>query len=169
MARRNRRPDPDEVLVTMTPKPARRWFAVGATGVLGAILVYLAAVVPPVDLAWLAFLVGMGVLFLYWAWRVWRATAVTLELTGRELRERGGRQLCAIDNIERVDGGVFAFKPAAGFLVHLREPMDRVYEPGLWWRSGRRVGVGGVTSRAEGKAVTELINVMLADRDTPHD
>jgi hypothetical protein len=165
MARHKRRPDPDEVLVTMTPKPARRWFAVGSTGILGAILVYLAATFPPVDVAWLLFLVGMGVLFLYWSWRVWQATGVTLELTRRELREAGGRQLCAIDNVDRVDGGVFAFKPAAGFLVHLKEPMGRVYAPGLWWRSGRRVAVGGVTSRAEGKAVTELINVILADRD----
>lgn len=164
MARHKRRPDPDEVLVTMTPKPARRWFAVGSTGVLGSILVYLAATFPPADLAWLLFLVGMGLLFLYWAWRVWQATGVTLELTRTELRERGGRQLCAIENVERVDGGVFAFKPAAGFLVHLRDPMGRVYAPGLWWRSGRRVAVGGVTSRAEGKAVTELINVMLAER-----
>jgi hypothetical protein len=165
MARRNRRPDPDEVLVTMTPKPARRWFAVGSTGVLGAILVYLAAVFPPVDLVWLLFLAAMGLLFLYWALQVWQATGVTLELTRRELRERGGRQLCAIENVTRVDGGVFAFKPAAGFLVHLKEPMGRVYAPGLWWRAGRRVAVGGVTSRAEGKAVTELINVMLAERD----
>jgi hypothetical protein len=43
--------------------------------------------------------------------------------------------------------------------------MSRVYAPGLWWRAGRRVAVGGVTSRAEGKAVAELINVMLAERE----
>ncbi|MFW5654844.1 MAG: hypothetical protein ACOCYW_04255 [Roseicyclus sp.] len=165
MARRNRRPDPDEVLVTMTPKPARRWFAVGSTGLLGGMLVYLAATFPPADLVWLLFLVVMGLLFIYWAWRVWHATGVTLELTRAELRERGGRQLCAIENVTRVDAGVFAFKPAAGFLVHLSEPMGGVYAPGLWWRSGRRVAVGGATSRAEGKAVAELINVMLAERD----
>jgi hypothetical protein len=64
-----------------------------------------------------------------------------------------------------VDGGVFAFKPAAGFLIHLKAPSTRVYAPGLWWRAGRRIAVGGVTGRAEGKAVSELINVMLADRD----
>jgi hypothetical protein len=165
MARQKKRPGPHEVLATITPKPARRWFAVGATGLLGTILIYIAASTPPVDIAWLLFLIAMGALCLYWSWRVWTATGVALELTRTELRERGGRQLCLVDNIGRVDGGVFAFKPAAGFLIHLREPMGRFYAPGLWWRTGRRIAVGGVTSRAEGKAVSELLNVIIADRD----
>jgi hypothetical protein len=163
MARR-RSADPDEVLVIVTPRPARRVFAAGTTGLLGLILVYVAASFPPADALWLAFLVLTGAICLYWSWRVWQATSVRLELTRQELREAGGRQLCAIDNVDRVDASVFAFKPAAGFLVHLKEPMDRVYAPGLWWRAGRRVAVGGTTARGEGKAVAELINVMLAER-----
>jgi hypothetical protein len=165
MARQRKRPGPNEVLATITPKPARRWFAVGATGLLGTMLIYIAASTPPVDLAWLVFLVVMGATSLYWSWRVWTATATSLELTRTELRERDGRQLCLVEDIDRVDGGVFAFKPAAGFLIHLKAPSTRVYAPGLWWRAGRRIAVGGVTGRAEGKAVSELINVMLADRD----
>ncbi len=165
MARRDQRPDPDQVLVTVTPKPARRVFAAGTTGLLGLILVYVAAAFPPAEPVWLAFLLLLGALCLYWSWRVWQATGVTLELTRRELREAGGRQLCAIDNVDRVDAGAFAFKPAAGFLIHLKEPMGRVYAPGLWWRAGRRVAVGGTTARGEGKAVAELVNVMLAERD----
>ncbi|MCU4653182.1 hypothetical protein N8I71_10085 [Roseibacterium sp. SDUM158016] len=165
MANRRNRPGPDDVLATINPKPARRWFAVGTTGLLGLILVYIAAAFPPADLAWLAFLVALGAICLWWAWRVWTATAVTLELTRNELRERGGRQLCAVENIDRIDGSAFAFKPAAGFVIHLREPGTRVYAPGLWWRSGRRVAVGGATARAEGKAVAELLNVILAERE----
>jgi hypothetical protein len=81
-------PRPHEVLATITPKPARRWFAVGATGLLGTILIYIAASTPPVDIAWLLFLIAMGALCLYWSWRVWTATGVALELTRTELRER---------------------------------------------------------------------------------
>jgi hypothetical protein len=165
MVKRRRTPDPDEVLARIRPKPARRWFAIGVTGLLAAILIYIAAAFTPVDLVWLAFLIALGLLCAYWAWLVWRATSVSLELTPTELREEGGRRLCAIEDVDRVDSGFFAFKPAAGFLVHLRTPMSRVYAPGLWWRAGRRVAVGGVTSRAEGKAVAELINVMLAERE----
>lgn len=164
MSRKKNRPGPNEVLATITPKPTRRWFAVGTTGLLGTIQIYIAASTPPADPAWLIFLILMGLLCLYWSWRVWQATAVTLELTRIELREHGGRQICLLDNIDRVDGGFFAFKPAAGFLIHLKQPMGRVYAPGLWWRAGRRIAVGGVTGRGEGKAVSELINVMLADR-----
>lgn len=161
---RKRNIDPNEVLVTMTPKPVRRVVAAGSTGLLGVILVYIAAAFPPADILWLLFLVAVGGVCLWWAWRVWQATAVKLELTRTELREETGRRLCAIDNVDRVDTSVFAFKPAAGFLIHLKEPMDRATAPGLWWRAGRRVAIGGATARGEGKAVAELINVMLAER-----
>lgn len=165
MAQRKRRPDPDEVLARITPRTARRVFATGVTGALGLILVYIAATFPPADLVWLAFLVALGTLCLLWAWRLWQASAVVLELTRTEMREAGGRRLFLVDDVDRVDNSAFAFKPAAGFLVHLKTPQPRVYAPGLWWRAGRRVAIGGVTGRAEGKAVVELLNVMLADRE----
>ena len=165
MARQKRRPDPNEVLARITPRPARRIFATGITGLLGMILIYIAAAFPPADLVWLVFLVALGALCLFWAWRLWQASAVILELTRSEMREEGGRQLFRVEDVDRVDASPFAFKPAAGFLVHLKSPQPRVYAPGLWWRAGRRVAIGGVTGRAEGKAVVELLNVMLADRE----
>jgi hypothetical protein len=160
-----RRPDPDAVLARITPKPARRIFATGVTGLLGVILIYIAATFPPADLIWLAFLIALGLVCMLWAWRLWHASAVVLELTRTEMREEGGRRLFRVEDVDRVDNSAFAFKPAAGFLVHLKTRQPRVYAPGLWWRSGRRVAVGGVTGRAEGKAVVELLNVMIADRE----
>lgn len=165
MASSRTRPGPDEVLARITPKPARRIIAAGMTGGLGVILIYIAATFPPVDLLWLAFLVAMGALCLFWAVRLWRASAVALELTRTEMREAGGRRLFAVADVDRVDNSPFAFKPAAGFLVHLTRAGSTVYAPGLWWRAGRRVAIGGVTARAEGKAMVELLNVMLADRE----
>lgn len=165
MATRGKRPGPDEVLARITPKPARRILATGMTGGLGVILVYIAATFPPADLVWLAFLIGLGSLCLYWAVRLWQASAVVLELTRTEMREEAGRRLFAVADVERIDNSPFAFKPAAGFLVHLSRAQPTVYAPGLWWRAGRRVAIGGVTARAEGKAMVELLNVMLADRE----
>lgn len=165
MARNRKRPGPDEVLARITPKPARRIVATGMTGGLGVILVYIAATFPPADLVWLVFLVALGVLCLFWAVRLWQASSVVLELTRTEMREAGGRRLFAVEDVDRIDNSPFAFKPAAGFLVHLTVSQPAVYAPGLWWRAGRRVAIGGVTARAEGKAMVELLNVMLADRE----
>lgn len=162
---KKRKLDPDEILVTMTPRPARRVFAAGTTGILGATLVYIAAAFPPAELVWLVFLVAMGAFALWWAWRVWQATGLRLELTRTELREEGGRRLCLVEDIDRIDNSPFAFKPAAGFLIHLKEPRPRATAPGLWWRAGRRVAVGGTTARGEGKAVAEVIRVMLVERE----
>ena len=159
--------DPDEVLATIDPHPVRRVFTTGVTGILGALLVYIAAATPPADAMWLVFLILLGVFCLWLSWRVWTATAVRLELTRSALREAGGRILFTLDEVDSVDRSIFAFKPAGGFLVRLKQPTTRgrVYAPALWVRSGRRVAVGGATSGAQAKPVADLITLMLAERD----
>ncbi|MCT4685174.1 MAG: hypothetical protein N4A39_15725 [Roseicyclus sp.] len=159
--------DPDEVLATIDPHPIRRGFTTGVVGGLGVLLVYLAATHPPADLGWLVFLILLGVGSLYLSWRVWAATAVTLELTRSALRERDGarRVLFTLDEVESVDRSIFAFKPAGGFFVRLKAPTarGRVYAPALWWRARRRVAVGGATAPGQAKPVADLIKVMLAE------
>jgi len=152
----------DEVLERIKPNGARRVMATGALGCLGSLLLWIAATQPPVDVGWLIFLVVMGAGSLWLAWKMWEVSATTLELTRSELREAGGRVLFEIKNVDSVDRGFFAFKPASGFLVRLKEPTGaRVYAPGLWWRRGRRVAVGGVTAGREAKSVADLITVLL--------
>ncbi|WP_439139810.1 hypothetical protein [Roseicyclus sp.] len=158
-------PDPNEVLATIDPHPVRRVFTTGVLGMLGFILIYVAAATPPADLVWLAFLVILGIGSLYLAWQVWIATAVTLELTRSALREAGGRVIFELAEVESVDRSVFAFKPAGGFLVRLKAPTTRgrVYAPALWWRSGRRVAVGGATAAHQAKPVADLIKIIVAE------
>lgn len=158
-------PDPDEVLATIDPHPIRRVFTTGVVGLLGLLLLYVAAATPPADLGWLAFLVILGLGSTYLAWRVWEATAVTLELTRSQLREVGGRVLFALDEVESVDRSIFAFKPAGGFLVRLKAPTTRgsVYAPALWWRWHKRIAVGGATSGAQAKPVADLIKIIVAE------
>ncbi len=165
MTRKTTKEDPNEVLAEITPKGPRRFAAVGLAGSLGVLLLVIAATRPPADLEWLAFLVVFGLGCLWLAWSVWHASARVIELTRVELREAGGRVLCAIDNVERVDRGVFAFKPAGGFLVKLKDPVGRVYAPGLWWRVGRTLAVGGVTARSQAKDVADVMTVLLVKRD----
>lgn len=161
---RGRMSDRDEVIERITPSAPRRVLATAALGVLGAMLIVVAASNPPTDIAWRLFLIAVGAGSLWLSWRLWRATGVVLELTREELREAGGRVLTRIDNIASVDRGFFAFKPAAGFRLSLIERGPTVYAPGLWWRRGRMVMVGGVTARAQTKSVADLIVMIMAQR-----
>jgi len=156
----------EEILAVITPQPLRRGLAVGMMGALGALVLTVAAERPPQSPAFLIFLILFGAGALFLAWRLWQASAITLELTREELREAGpdGRLLCRLDNVVKVERGLTAFKPANGFVVRLREPGSRVYAPGLWMRSGRRLAVGGVTSGAEAKSTADLMNVLLVQR-----
>ena len=165
MARKSKKPDPNEVLAEITPNPSRRGAAVGMLVVLGALLLVIAGSRPPAEFGWMLFLVFFGAGCLWLAWTMWRVSGRTVELTRTELREVDGRVLCSIDNVERVDRGIFAFKPAGGFLVKLKQPMDRVVAPGLWWRMGRTLAVGGVIARRQGKEVADLMSVLLVQRD----
>lgn len=155
-----------EILGWIAPNAARRIFATFCLGGLGALLVYIAAAFPPVELGWLLFLLGAGLFALWLAARLWQVSARRLILTELELREEGGRRIFAMDNVARVDRGFFAFKPAGGFIVTLHAPDagGSVYAPGLWRRRGLKVAVGGVTASAQAKAVADLIMVILAKR-----
>lgn len=156
-----------EVIGFIDPRPARRITAVSAVGLLGTIQIYIAATHPPRDFLWLLFLVVLGAACIYAAWRMWVVTGVRLELTKDELREKDGRVLFTIDEVAHVDRGFFAFKPANGFQIRLKEKTTRgrVYAPGLWWRAGRMIMVGGVVSGRHAKAVADLIKVLLLERD----
>ncbi|HAR51528.1 MAG TPA: hypothetical protein DCS45_06565, partial [Roseovarius nubinhibens] len=56
------------------------------------------------------------------------------------------------------------FKPSNGFIVILKEAQKPRWEPGMWWRLGRRVGIGGVTGAAEAKAMAEVISGQILAR-----
>ena len=75
-----------------------------------------------------------------------------------------GAETYAANLEEAVDRGVFAFKPSNGFLVRTREKAGNVWAPGLWWRLGRRVGVGGMTASAEAKFMSEILSAMVLQR-----
>lgn len=157
----------NEVIGFIAPRPARRITGVAVYGLLGMILIYIAAAFPPAHPGWLIFLLGMGAGCMYLSWRMWEVSGQVLELTRTELREQGGRVLFTIAEVASVDRGFFAFKPANGFLIRLKErnTRPRVYAPGLWWRSGKTVMVGGVTSGRQAKSVADLITVLLLERD----
>lgn len=159
-------PDTDPILARVSPSVPRRVLGVSILSILGGTLIYVAMARPAEALGWQLFLLALGAGALALAGLQMRATARGLELTATELREIGGRQIATVALVERVERGAFAVKPSNGFLLRLSSahPDGNSWAPGLWWRLGRRVGVGGITSPAEGRAMAEILTAMIAER-----
>lgn len=155
-------PDQDGVHAKVAAAPARRAFACGVLFILGALVVYVTLVQPPALLG-MIFMLGFGFLTLWQAERLRRATTHVIELTDTELRDSSGTVLARIDEIRSVARGAFALKPSNGFTLMLQSKKPRAWMPGLWWRLGRRVGVGGVTNAGQAKFMAERISMMIKD------
>ncbi|MDW4550324.1 hypothetical protein R5H32_13260 [Defluviimonas sp. D31] len=151
----------DEILARITPSAARRAFATGVLAALGTLLVLLAFLRPPDSVPLQLFVAVLGMAVLVLCVRLYRATGQGLLLTAAGIRDTAGREVVRLADILKVERGIFAFKPSNGFLLHLSAPQPRVWAPGLWWRSGRRVGIGGVISGAEGRYMADRIDALL--------
>jgi len=153
----------DEVLVTVEASGLRRVMGVSMLAVIGATLLYVAVATPP-SMGWLVFLLVVGLGALWLAVRMWQATEHQIELTERELRCTDGTVIARVEDIQTIDRGFFAFKPSNGFLIRTATPGSRIWMPGLWWRAGRRIGIGGVTPGSHSKAMSEILAAMIAQR-----
>ena len=152
-------------MARLTPSPARRIFAVGFSGGLGLLCVGLSLLRPPAEPVWILFLLALGAGALWLAWRIALATRTSIELTSAGLRDGEGRILAPLARIVAVERGAFAFKPSNGFLVRLSAPGERAWQPGVWWRFGRRLAVGGVTPSAQGRMMADALTALLVERD----
>lgn len=154
-----------DVILSIRPRMAQRVVSVAAmlaiAGLLGAVALGPSEHGPVWRLALLAAAAGFGLL----AARFWAATSVAIELTQDALRTSGGVVLAPVAQIERVDKGVFALKPSNGVLIVTASPAPMAWQPGLWWRYGRRIGIGGATSSAQAKAIADTITLMMAEQE----
>ena len=158
----------DEVLATITASPIRRKMGLLVLFVLGGLLVGLGFKYPASEFGWKLFLLGLGGVVLYLAEKMRRATMITLELTETELRDSTGTVLARVEDIVEVVRGSFAMKPSHGFSVRTRNAMGRRWLPGLWWRVGRRVGIGGVTPSSQTKVMSEILALKVAQARDPN-
>lgn len=156
-------PDEHGVYARVQASQARRILAYGVLFALGVLLIYLPLARPP-DLVWTIFMLALGFYILWIAERLRRATLGAIELTDTDIRTHDGQVLAEMNEIAEVDRGVFAIKPSNGFTLILANKKPRGWAPGLWWRIGRRVGVGGVTSAGQAKFMAEQIAFRLQQR-----
>lgn len=153
-----------EIIAKIEPSLGRRWLGVVALGLGGALLIGLLIMRPPTGL--LA-QVGMAVLAGACLWQAqWnlRVTSLGLYVTRQGIFDTSGQQIVALSNIMELDRGVFAFKPSNGFLLRLDEPEPAAWAPGLYWRLGRRLGIGGATNPAQTRKLAETIEILLMER-----
>lgn len=104
-----------------------------------------------------ALMVAAGVAALALAWALLKARGQSLHWQQAGLCDGAGHVIAARDQILAVDRGALALKPSNGFTLRLRDPQPRQWSPGLWWRLGRRVGVGGLASPGVAKALADRI------------
>ncbi|RAP40957.1 hypothetical protein BYZ73_12200 [Rhodovulum viride] len=153
-----------EELATLRVSALRRVIGLGVLLALAGLLLQIALVHPPAAIGYRAFLLAMGAGALALAEAMRRATARRLVLAREGLFDDRGRELARIERISGLDRGMLAFKPSNGFSLSLTEPLPRAWAPGVWWRFGRRVGVGGVTSAGEAKAMAEILTALLQEQ-----
>ncbi|WP_204114875.1 hypothetical protein [Shimia biformata] len=153
-----------DVLAIVQASAPRRWMGVLMLYLLGGILIYVAFSQPPAP-AFMVFLLVVGAAALWLAEKTRRATERVVELTAEGLRDNSGEVIAPFDQIVRVERGVFAMKPSNGFMVHLKDKRSRRWLPGLWWCLGRKVGIGGVTPGHQTKAMAQILEAMIVQRD----
>jgi hypothetical protein len=154
-----------DVLATLSASKPRRLFGLGVLLSLGFGLIYLALARPPASFGWQIFLLAMGAAALVLSEKMRRATLNKVVLTKEGLFDGEGNVLAPIEEIEAVERGPFAMKPSNGFMVRLSTARGRSWAPGLWWRLGHRLGVGGVTPAAQAKVMSEALTVLMMERD----
>ncbi|MBV0912802.1 hypothetical protein [Anianabacter salinae] len=147
----------DRVLARLDPTIPRRVLGLGMLTALAASLVFVAMDTPDMPGLARAVMASAGAALVIVAALGWQATSVSLELTEDTLRTSGGDILCRLQDIERIERGAFAFKPSGGFVLLLKVPGPARWAPGLWWRMGTRLGVGGLVPPAMARAMADAI------------
>ncbi|MBO27759.1 MAG: hypothetical protein CML61_03205 [Rhodobacteraceae bacterium] len=156
--------DPDEVLAIASASPGRRFLGLGSLLMLGLMVIYVALARPPA-FGWQLFLLALGIAAIASAEAMRRSTASRVELTPTELRDGDGTVIARTEDIIGLDRGFFAFKPSNGFLLKTSAAAGpRSWRPGLWWRMGRRIGIGGMTPGNQTKFMSEVIAALMAER-----
>lgn len=143
------------------PEPLR-WFiliAIAALVVVTASLAKKASTDSPLtSLLTICFCLAM----IWFGWSLYQARASVVTFDGERLYDDAGVEICAFDEIATVERGMALFKPSSGFVLTLREEKPRAWSPGLWWRIGKRVGVGGATPGRAGRDMADAIMGALA-------
>jgi hypothetical protein len=155
----------DQPVIYLKPVAAKRYTALAMLYVLAGILAWVAVVQPPAGLGWQIFLWVLAIGAVLMANATAKATAQGLQLRGDAIYTDAGEVLVQVADIRKIDRGVFAVKPSNGFLLRLKTKHPRGWAPGVWWRLGRVMGVGGVTSKIQAQIMAETLALLVSRQE----
>ncbi|MCC6006906.1 MAG: hypothetical protein JJU40_04445 [Rhodobacteraceae bacterium] len=158
------KPEPAPLLLRVAMSGARRIFVTGTLALVAATMVNAGLLREGMDVLSRVVFGATAVLAALIGWRVWTATAMALELREDGLWQEDGPRIAALEDITNITRGLAIMRPANGFALTLREPGPFTWVPGLWWRMGRRVGVGGMTPKLQTRMIGEALEAMIFER-----
>lgn len=148
-------------VVYLKPVAAKRYAVLAMLYLLAGIAAWVAVFQTPSALIWTVFLWSFSLGALVLANATAKATAGGLILQDEALYTEAGDLLLRLEDVRKIDRGVFAIKPSNGFVLRLKSRQPSGWAPGLWWRIGRVMGVGGVTSKIQAEIMAETIAALL--------
>lgn len=149
---------------TLAPSPLRLWFTVVSLGLLGGLMLWMSLSQPPAVPGLRVVLLVAGGGLLWGAVALVRLRDRSLVLTPEALVDSHAGEICRFDEVEEISRGAFAARPARGFTLRLARGGATRWVPGLWWRIGRSIGVGGMAGAGQTRIMADLIEARLAAR-----
>jgi len=156
--------DMTDVILKIQPSLMRRVFSVIVLALCAFVLISFAITGTAQSVGVKLVLISLGGMFLWQAQAGFRLSNTALILKRDGLFDEYDTLICSLSNIALIDRGWFSFKPSNGFLVRLHQPQSRKWVPGLYWRIGRRLGVGGALSPAQTKTMSDKILLLMQEQ-----
>ncbi len=155
---------PGEALAMVHRPNWMRWVVVVALTALGAgfLWLFLAKAHSGIETMLITF-AATGAFWL--AFSAMGARSSYVILTKEGFYDEHGDMLCPMSEVDKVDAGLLALRPSKGFLLRLRTSAPWGWSPGLWWRFGKRFGVGGATPGRAGKDMADQAVALIVERD----
>ncbi len=152
-----------KVLAELGIAPARQLVFLFALAALGILMIWQ-AIQSEAAIVSRALIVVLGLSLIFVADKIRRTPRISLLLTEEGLFQDNGEAVATWDQMVSIDRGALALKPSNGFTLLLVDKQPRAWVPGLWWRLGRRVGVGGTAYAGAAKFMAEQIALRLSPK-----
>ncbi|WP_386682970.1 hypothetical protein [Loktanella sp. R86503] len=144
---------------TLAPTAIRTATGIGVMLAVAALLLRSAVSQGPIAQA---LMIAAGLAALALGYAMWQGRDDSLIWTQDGLTDAAGHLIAARGDIIGVDRSPMALKPSNGFTLRMKTAQPRGWQPGLYWRMGRRIGVGGLTPPSVSKALADRIALDIA-------
>ena len=106
-------------------------------------------------------LLGLVLLALWFKRFLKRYSKVGFQINSTGLYDLETNLICKIDDIHKVDVSPYTFKSANGFIVFSKTKSKFRSVPGLYWRLGNRISIGGLISKNESKFLSTTLLALI--------